>query len=47
MSLSRSLEHHFCLSFEAQRSPLRDAPSVCAIGYDRFRSLDIYPLALK
>ncbi len=25
MSLSQSLKHHFCLSMEAQRSPLRDA----------------------
>jgi len=32
MSLSRSLEHHFCLSIEAQRLFLRGARSLCAFG---------------
>jgi hypothetical protein len=37
MSLSRSLEHHFCLSFEAQRLTLRGAPSarcLATTGFD-------------
>jgi hypothetical protein len=52
MSLFRSLEHHFCLLAEAQRSPLRHAPSVCAcvstgIDFDRHRSQGFNPLAWK
>jgi hypothetical protein len=37
MSLSRSLEHHFCLSAEAQSRPLRGAVNLRAsgaIGFD-------------